>query len=106
MQHAVITGANRGIGLELCRQLAGSGWSVTALCRRATPELRALPLQISEDFDVTDETALHDFAEGLAPASVDLLINNAGILDSTPWTISIPTPSAGNSRSTHSALYG
>ncbi len=84
MQHAVITGANRGIGLELCRQLAGSGWSVTALCRRATPELRALPLQISEDFDVTDETALDDFAAGLAPASVDLLINNAGILDSTP----------------------
>lgn len=83
MQHAVITGANRGIGLELCRQLADAGWGVTALCRRATPELRALPVQILEDFDVTDETALGDFAAGLASGSVDLLINNAGILDST-----------------------
>ncbi len=82
MNHAVITGANRGIGLELCRQLAQRGWTVTALCRASTPELDTLGVRVHEGFDVTDESALARLAASLEPGSVDLLINNAGILDS------------------------
>ncbi len=83
MKHAVVTGANRGIGLELCRQLVEAGWSVTALCRRRTAELDALGVAVREDFDVTDADSLDALAEDLGADSVDLLVNNAGILEST-----------------------
>jgi len=82
MPNVIITGANRGIGLEFCRQLANRGDSVTALCRRAGPELQALPVSIHEGYDVTNAAAVANFAKTLAPASIDLLINNAGILRS------------------------
>lgn len=81
MSHALITGANRGIGLELCRQLQARGWSVTALCRRSNSALDALGVTVREDFDVTDQAALDALATDLSPGSVDLLVNNAGILD-------------------------
>lgn len=81
MRRAIVTGSNRGIGLELCRQLAGRDWAVTALCRRATPGLEAIGVRVQDGYDVTDEEALSEFARGLEPRSVDLLINNAGILD-------------------------
>ena len=81
MKHAIVTGANRGIGLELARQLAQAGWRVTALCRRSTPTLDALGVDVREAFDVTSATALADLAAALEPGSVDLLINNAGILE-------------------------
>ena len=40
MGYAVVTGANRGIGLELTRQLAAKGWRVLAVCRRASDALQ------------------------------------------------------------------
>lgn len=81
MKTAIITGANRGIGLELARQLVVRGWRLLALCRRASPALEALGAEVREGFDVTDAASLGALAESLAPASVDLLINNAGILE-------------------------
>jgi NAD(P)-dependent dehydrogenase (short-subunit alcohol dehydrogenase family) len=83
MKHAIVTGANRGIGLELCRQLAEAGWSVTALCRRRAAELDALGVQVRDGVDVTDPVALEMLAEELGSDSADLLVNNAGILEST-----------------------
>lgn len=80
MPNAVITGANRGIGLEFCRVLADRGYSVTALCRQATEALKALSVTIHAGYEVTDAAAVEAFAETVAPASIDLLINNAGIL--------------------------
>lgn len=84
MKHAIVTGANRGIGLELCRQLKQRGWAVTGLCREASDALRGLGVQVREDFDVTDEDAIRSLADALEPESVDLLINNAGVLDNVP----------------------
>ena len=81
MKHAVITGANRGIGLELARQLQQRGWRVTALCRRPSPALEDLGVTVVSGFDVTDPDSIDDLADQLPPGSVDLLINNAGILE-------------------------
>jgi NAD(P)-dependent dehydrogenase (short-subunit alcohol dehydrogenase family) len=83
MPNTIITGANRGIGLELCRALTERGHTVTALCREAGPELNALPVEVRSGYDVTDDTAVAAFAKTVAPNSIDLLINNAGILQST-----------------------
>lgn len=81
MKHAIITGANRGIGLELARQLSERGCQVTALCRRPSPALEGLGVTVVPAFDVTDPAAIDTLAAGLSPGSVDLLINNAGILE-------------------------
>jgi len=76
----VISGAGRGIGLELARQLAERGESVIALCRRTTPALSALGVRVIEGVDVTSDEAVAQLARTLAGTSVDLLINNAGVL--------------------------
>lgn len=88
MQRILITGANRGIGLEFARQYAGRGERVIATCRNpdAAGDLRALadecpPGQISIlSLDVTDGgqiEACYQSVRGLAEG-LDVLINNAG----------------------------
>jgi NAD(P)-dependent dehydrogenase (short-subunit alcohol dehydrogenase family) len=76
-----VTGANRGIGLELCRQLAARGDEVVAVARRVSPELEALGVQVEGGVDVTNAVAVVELAERLAGKSLDLLVNNAGILE-------------------------
>jgi len=83
MATVIVTGANRGIGLELCRALAARGDRVTALVRHSSDALEALDVNIRAGYDVTDGGAIADFAAGIDPGSVDLLVNNAGILEST-----------------------
>ena len=80
MAKVVVTGSNRGIGLEMCRQLSARGDKVLATCRVASEGLRALDVELFEGFDVTDDTSLSRLRDHLASDSVDLLINNAGIL--------------------------
>ena len=80
MPSAIVTGANRGIGLEFCRALAERGYAVTALCRRSGQALTGLNVKVHEGYDVADGAALAAFAASVAPGSIDLLINNAGIL--------------------------
>jgi NAD(P)-dependent dehydrogenase (short-subunit alcohol dehydrogenase family) len=82
MPNAIITGANRGIGLEFCRQLLAREYKVTALCRRPSEELKALPVKVYDGYDVTDGASIDAFAATVEPGSIDLLINNAGILES------------------------
>ena len=74
-----ITGANRGIGLALTTTLKAKGWDVLALCRKATPELKALSISIQESIDVRDENSLNAVAKRHKEEKFDLLINNAGI---------------------------
>src|SRR2546423_237876 len=80
MAIALVTGANRGIGLALVRRFAARGDQVIAVCRHASAELRALKVQIEEGVDVTSEEALAARAGRLADTALDLLVLNAGIL--------------------------
>lgn len=86
MPTTLITGANRGIGLEFVRQYAAAGWQVHATCR--APQ-KATALQALADryhsqitlhaLDVADFTAIDHLAARLAGSAIDLLLNNAGI---------------------------
>ncbi len=83
----VITGANRGIGLEFCRQFTGRGDEVIAACRSTTPELDELAqvvgekLTIVEDVDVTRPEGIATLRNGMGTAPLDVLINNAGLME-------------------------
>lgn len=79
MAHVVVTGANRGVGLELVRQFAARGDTVVAACRTPSKELAALDAEVRDDVDVTDDRSVAAFADGLAGRRVDILVNNAGI---------------------------
>ena len=80
MGKVLITGANRGIGLELCRQLAARGEEVIAVCRNSSAELDALGVRIITDTDVAADESVAQLAGKLAGVKLDWLINNAGIL--------------------------
>ncbi len=83
MKTALITGANRGIGFELARQLKSRGYRVIAVCRNDSPELKALDVEIETGVDVTSGESLNGLAERLRGTRLDLLINNAGLLKSS-----------------------
>jgi NAD(P)-dependent dehydrogenase (short-subunit alcohol dehydrogenase family) len=73
---ALITGANRGIGLELARQYAGDGWDVIATSREPSPELNELGVSV-ELIDMRDLDSVASFGERI-DQPLDLLIANAG----------------------------
>ena len=77
---SVVTGANRGIGLELARQLKARGASVVAVCRKSSLELDALGVRVECQIDVTEPRAWSKLAERLAHDDIDLLVQNAGVL--------------------------
>jgi NAD(P)-dependent dehydrogenase (short-subunit alcohol dehydrogenase family) len=81
MGHWLITGANRGIGLELCRQLQGRGETVIAVCRQASPELEALGVRIETGVELSDESAIAELVGRLGELRLDGAILNAGILE-------------------------
>jgi NAD(P)-dependent dehydrogenase (short-subunit alcohol dehydrogenase family) len=85
MQTILITGSNRGLGLEWVRQCARRGWRVFATCRDpdSAVDLRGLADQGSSvsfhRLDVTDSRQIGDLAESLREETIDLLVNNAGV---------------------------
>ncbi len=80
MATTLVTGANRGIGLELCRQLKARGDDVIAVCRKGSSELDALHVRIEPGIDVSDSASITQLAKRLADVKIDVLINNAGVL--------------------------
>ncbi len=82
MPTVVITGANRGLGLEFARQYQAEGWKVFACCRKpdAAEELQKLEVSVCP-LDLVDPGAIEAFARSIHQEPVDLLINNAGVND-------------------------
>jgi NAD(P)-dependent dehydrogenase (short-subunit alcohol dehydrogenase family) len=80
MARIVVTGCNRGIGLELVRQLTERGDEVIGVCRKPSKELEATGAEILDGIDVSDPRATDQLQDGLGDRNVDILINNAGIL--------------------------
>lgn len=84
----LITGANRGIGLELAEQFAADDWQVIACCREpaAADPLRALAERCGDveihALDVTDYTRMKSLSDQLADRPIDVLLSNAGIYGS------------------------
>jgi NAD(P)-dependent dehydrogenase (short-subunit alcohol dehydrogenase family) len=86
MQTILITGANRGIGLEFTRRYAGDGLTVHACCRNPAQatDLQALAKEtdgrvVVHALDVTDGASVADLAGELGDTPLDMIINNAGI---------------------------
>ncbi|MBS0195609.1 MAG: SDR family oxidoreductase [Planctomycetes bacterium] len=83
-QSYLITGVNRGIGLELARQLAARGDTVLGTARE--PETAAEAAKVVSRLvrlDVTDPAALAALGAALGDAPIDVLINNAGVSSSS-----------------------
>lgn len=83
MATILITGANRGIGLEVARQLARRGDTVIAACRQSSMDLDALGVEVIEGLDVTSDESLAALSDRLGGRRLDWLVNNAGILERT-----------------------
>jgi NAD(P)-dependent dehydrogenase (short-subunit alcohol dehydrogenase family) len=77
-KRVLVTGANRGIGLALCRELRARGADVVATCRKTSEALTALePKEVIEGVDVTDTASCERMANEVA-GTLDIVINNAG----------------------------
>jgi len=80
MTSTLITGCNRGIGLQLAIQLRDRGDNVFGVCRTASPVLKSLGIRIIDGIDVSDGESVHALKSALGDEPLDILINNAGIL--------------------------
>jgi NAD(P)-dependent dehydrogenase (short-subunit alcohol dehydrogenase family) len=95
MPTVLLTGANRGLGLEFARQYAGRGWRVLACCRRPTEAAdlhtlaRTNPAVSLHALDVRDLDRIAALAGELAGVPIDLLLNNAGVYG--PSKVSLST---------------
>jgi NAD(P)-dependent dehydrogenase (short-subunit alcohol dehydrogenase family) len=82
MPTLLVTGANRGLGLELARQYADAGWTVHATARdpAAATDLLAVPGAVEvHRLDIADPAQVREVAAALDGVAIDLLVNNAGI---------------------------
>ncbi|WP_019509534.1 SDR family oxidoreductase [Pleurocapsa sp. PCC 7319] len=77
----LVTGANRGIGLEYCRQLKQRGDNVIAVCRSASDELENLGVSVETDVELSSNESVAKLVQRLDGQLIDILINNAGIVE-------------------------
>ena len=102
MSTILITGANRGLGLEFTRQYAADGWKVIACCRNPdkADDLVSLAADhadvVMEKLDVTDHAAIDALGEKYAGVAIDVLLNNAGIIGPLPIAENIERQSFGS----------
>ena len=84
----LITGANRGIGLEYARQFAGKGYKVIGTVRDPADakELSAVADRV-EQLDVSDGASVAALAQRLHGVPIDILVNNAGVFDRRDVTV-------------------
>ena len=79
MASVFITGANRGIGLELARQYASDGWRVHAASRKPQTAERIAGDVVGHQLDVTDVDQVAALGARFCEEPLDLVINNAGV---------------------------
>lgn len=79
MAIVVITGANRGIGLEFVKKYIAKGDKVIALCRNNSDELSHSGAKVIDKVDVGNPECLEKILPTLSDLKIDLLINNAGV---------------------------
>lgn len=95
MSTLLITGSNRGIGLELARAFAMKGWRVLACCRhpREAKELQQLKDEYTElslhRLDVADSEQIRQLAAELQEVPIDILLNNAGVFGPRPSNLEV-----------------
>ena len=80
MTTVVITGCNRGIGLELCRQYHAGGDDVIGACRSSNTDLDAIGIRVIDGVDVASTEGVAKLVAAVDNVGIDVLINNAGIL--------------------------
>ena len=80
MSTVLITGCNRGIGLELCHQFLARGDDVIAVCRQASDKLRDSGATVIDGIDVSQGDSVARLKVALDGKPIDVLVNNAGIL--------------------------
>jgi NAD(P)-dependent dehydrogenase (short-subunit alcohol dehydrogenase family) len=78
----LITGASRGIGLQLCTMLIARGEDVIAVCRTPSAELEELGVRIIDGIDVSDAKSIERLKREIGDQPLDVIINNAGIMGS------------------------
>lgn len=121
MSTVLVTGANRGLGIEFARQYGADGWKVYAACR-APAEASALQDLAAASggrievmaLDVRDTASARAAAAKLAGVAIDLLLNNAGVgspkgqklgsLDYAAWQRVLDTNTLGPMRVTEAFL--
>jgi NAD(P)-dependent dehydrogenase (short-subunit alcohol dehydrogenase family) len=79
-KNIVITGANRGIGLALTKIFQQQGDTVYAVCRKTSPALTALSVNVIEHVDVATDEGINNLATALSSVEIDVLVCSAGIL--------------------------
>jgi len=82
MRTVVITGANKGIGLQLAKHYKQDGDEVIAAVRNSSDELEALGAKVYENVDVTNDEQVLEFKRQLGDTTIDILFNNSGQLSS------------------------
>jgi NAD(P)-dependent dehydrogenase (short-subunit alcohol dehydrogenase family) len=82
MAKVLVTGSNRGIGLELVKAFRQRGDTVFALCRTTNPDLEATNANIITGIDVTDDALLNVLPRALEDITLDIVVLNAGVLSS------------------------
>tara|TARA_Y100001968_G_C19330678_1_gene704131 strand:+ start:180 stop:845 length:666 start_codon:yes stop_codon:yes gene_type:complete len=77
----LITGSNRGIGLEFCKQLQNRGEEIIATCRSSSSDLDSLGVRVESGVDVTSGSSVLKLRNRLKDQKIDVLIHNAGIYE-------------------------
>ena len=75
----LITGSNRGIGLELCKQLKERGEDIIAICRTSSKDLDSLGVRVEAGVDITSGSSVLNLRSKLKDKIIDVIIHNAGI---------------------------
>ena len=93
MKNIIITGTSRGIGLELCKQLAKEGHQILAISRRSHEDLIQMLNVKQLNVDLSDETSFYKIKKYLNDnwSKVDIIIHNAGALVNKPFADLLPS---------------